>query len=214
LGSVWIYGSWRLHHAPSVTQHHPVLVRIIQGNVQPQIVQSNAHRATTLQRYESLTREATPLASYAPQILIWPEAALPYPAMTPLVRQPGIADLVPKPGIFITGAARIEPSTMEVGGGTSYHWFNSILAYDDTGMALHYYDKQHLVPFGEFVPFRWFKPIAWAAEQVEDLSRGTGLRLVQLPAPFTPFVPLICYEDIFPGLSIAPEAPVATQRYQ
>jgi apolipoprotein N-acyltransferase len=75
---------------------------------------------------------------------------------------------------------------------------------DDSGTVTAAYDKVHLVPFGEYLPFR-------------SLWSWLGLRqLVALPGGFSPgaarmiltldgappFVPLICYEIVFPGEAV------------
>ena len=67
------------------------------------------------------------------------------------------------------------------------------------------YDKFHLVPFGEYVPFRHILSWARLAAGASDFQAGPGpvsLALDGLP----PFSPLICYEVIFPGAVLASTA--------
>jgi len=69
---------------------------------------------------------------------------------------------------------------------------------DESGHITATYDKFHLVPFGEYMPFRGFLPFDKLAVGDIDFSPGPGPRTLAIPgAP--PAGPLICYEAIFPG---------------
>src|SRR6202012_2211955 len=131
-------------------------------------------------------------------ILIWPESAFPFF----LTREPDaiaqIADLLPKGTVLITGSARapdLPPGTRIT------RAYNSIYVIDHDGNVLSVYDKLHLVPFGEFLPFQdWLERIG--LEQLTKVQGGfipgTRRRTLDIPnAPRT--LPLICYEAIFPG---------------
>jgi apolipoprotein N-acyltransferase len=116
-----------------------------------------------------------------------------------------IADLLPPGATLLTGAARAERI---IGSDEPPMVYNSIYAIDDSGEIRAAYDKVHLVPFGEYLPF---SPLlrALGLKQVIALpggfSPGQARRTLSLPgAP--PFAPLICYEIIFPDAVIAPGA--------
>ena len=78
--------------------------------------------------------------------------------------------------------------------------YNSLLAISDKGEVLDGYDKIHLVPFGEYLPFQDFMESLGIFQMTGvrgGFSAGTGSRLLSVPgAP--PARPLICYEIIFP----------------
>ena len=78
--------------------------------------------------------------------------------------------------------------------------YNSIYVIDHDGDVLSVYDKLHLVPFGEYLPFQdWMEKLGFV--QLTKVQGGfiPGLRRHTIQLPNAPRVlPLICYEAIFP----------------
>src|SRR6202035_2998947 len=109
-----------------------------------------------------------------------------------------IADLLPKGTVLITGAVRAPDVPPGVKITRAY---NSIYVIDHDGSVLSVYDKLHLVPFGEYLPFQdWMEKLGF--EQLTRVQGGfiPGTRRHTLAMPNAPRVlPLICYEAIFPG---------------
>lgn len=127
--------------------------------------------------------------------LIWPESAFPFI----LSREPealgDIASLLRPDAVLITGAATMDPS---VGGKRVYH--NSIEVVGRDGLLDDRYDKRHLVPFGEYLPFQsLFDAIGLTAfvQAPGGFTAGAAGRTFSVPG-LPPFMPLICYEAIFP----------------
>lgn len=132
--------------------------------------------------------------------VVWPEAAMPFlPLEYPAVRRM-IGEMLPEGVQLIAGALRAEPNPP--GALRPRRIFNSILVFGRGGELAAQYDKIHLVPFGEYLPFQ---PLLQAAG-LEQLTRMRGgldsgvrprplLRIGGLP----PVTPLVCYEAIFPG---------------
>jgi apolipoprotein N-acyltransferase len=79
--------------------------------------------------------------------------------------------------------------------------YNSIYVIDHDGSVLSVYDKLHLVPFGEYLPFQdWMEKLGFV--QLTKVQGGfiAGARRRPLAVPNAPHaLPLICYEAIFPG---------------
>jgi apolipoprotein N-acyltransferase len=94
---------------------------------------------------------------------------------------------------LITGTLRANPPPSPV-----EEIWNSIEALNERGEIVAQYDKAHLVPFGEYVPFRNLLPLGKITAGTMDLSAGSGPRTIALPG-LPPFAPLVCYEAIFPG---------------
>jgi apolipoprotein N-acyltransferase len=172
-------------------------LRLVQPNVPQELKLGGKEREAILANLLELT--ATPSTDKIDAV-IWPETAVPYRlAEEPLIRS-RIAAALPEGSLLLTGAVRLEQRTRD-----DYSFYNSLLAMDGQGTVLGSYDKAHLVPFGEYIPFRqWlpFDPIAGGSE----FTAGPGPRSLtfgKLPA----VSPLICYEAIFPGAVATPDDP-------
>jgi apolipoprotein N-acyltransferase len=130
--------------------------------------------------------------------VIWPESAFPFFLTERPDALAAIAALLPTSTTLITGAARPEPAT---GGKGPERAFNSVFVIGHGGEILSAYDKVHLVPFGEYLPFRNFLESLGVRQLIAlpgGFSPGPGRRTLAVPgAP--PMGPLICYEIIFPG---------------
>lgn len=132
--------------------------------------------------------------------LVWPESSLPFFLATYPEALARIARLLPETTTLLTGAPRqqYEPGAAEPSGPP----FNSVLAIDTNGEVIDSYDKSHLVPFGEFLPFGPFFATLGIKQFVpgaEGWAHGDARRrLMSLPAT-PPFLTLICYEILFSG---------------
>jgi apolipoprotein N-acyltransferase len=133
------------------------------------------------------------------QLVIWPEAVFPFFMSTYPEGLARIARMLPDEAMLLTGAPR-EPELIgtDPGGSPGY---NSVLAINSDGEVVASYDKSHLVPFGEYLPFAGF----WRLFGIQQFVPGTagwaagdGNRLVSAPG-LPAFIALICYEAIFPG---------------
>jgi apolipoprotein N-acyltransferase len=155
-------------------------------------------------RYLALSdRSAGPGASGVRDVthLIWPESAFPFF----LQREPEalrqIADLLPPGTVLIVGAARPASAAPTPGMVRAY---NSIYVIDHDGATLSVYDKVHLVPFGEYLPFQEFLE-RLGLMQLTKVKGGyiPGTDRKPIPIPRAPaFLPLICYEIVFPGEAV------------
>ena len=132
-------------------------------------------------------------------LLIWPESAFPFFLTREADAMAQIADLLPKGTVLITGAVRVPDDTPP--GARVTRAYNSIYVIDHDGSVLSIYDKTHLVPFGEYLPFQnWMEKLGFS--QLTKVTGGyiAGTRRRPPDIPNAPrALPLICYEAIFPG---------------
>jgi len=125
-----------------------------------------------------------------PDLVVWPETAVPWmldragPALEAISRAAGQTPVV-------LGIQRLE-------GG---RYYNSLVRLDENGNVSGRYDKHHLVPFGEYIPFGEFLGQfgirGLAANDGNGYSSGPGPRLIDM-GELGQALPLICYEGVFP----------------
>ena len=141
------YGSWRISQSPASPA---VRVAVVQGNVPQEEKWEATQREAILRRYETLTLEA---ASTRPQLIVWPETAVPgYLDLDEFVTN-RLHALVTSVGIpMLVGAPMGRLDTDQ------WRMTNSAALLDGSGVVSQRYDKLHLVPFGEFIPFERVMP--------------------------------------------------------
>lgn len=180
--------------APVDTAGGP-LVRIVQPNTPQAEKWRPENRARQMAKLVEMSRRPgfDGLAA-----MIWPETAPPF------IVEPGspslevMATAVPPGGYLLTGAAR------GTGKRDEGVW-NSLLVIDGAGAIAATYDKVHLVPLGEYIPFH--KQLAPVSGFIGRGSFEEGLSRVTLDLPRLPsFSPIICYEVIFPAAVTGPGA--------
>jgi apolipoprotein N-acyltransferase len=194
-----IYGAVRLEQTPTRFVEG-VQVRIMQPNLQQDEKFNYSQKQEVVSRYLALSErgsQSTGLRDVT--LLIWPESAFPFF----LVREPDalaqIAKLLPEGTALITGAIRPPDTAPPHGPVTSA--YNSIYVIGHGGAILSVYDKVHLVPFGEYLPFQDLLE-RLGLMQLTKVRGGfiAGDHRRNQTAPGAPnFLPLVCYEIIFPG---------------
>jgi len=127
------------------------------------------------------------------RIVIWPETAATFFVEDQPVARSQMADVLGPDDILITGAPRTYPRDTD-----EYKVWNAVQVVDSSGEIVASFDKFHLVPFGEYVPFRSILPFPKLTAGRTDFSAGPGPKTLEVPG-IPSFSPLICYEVIFPG---------------
>jgi apolipoprotein N-acyltransferase len=194
-----VYGAARLSLQPTVLTK--VRLRIMQPNLQQDVKFNYAAKAEVMQKYLTLSDRASGPQSTGvrdAQILIWPESAFPFFLTREADAMAQIAELLPKGTVLITGSVRAPDGPP---GARVSRAYNSIYLIDHDGGVLSVYDKLHLVPFGEYLPFQeWMEKLGFV--QLTKVHGGfiPGARRRTMEIPDAPrALPLICYEAIFPG---------------
>ena len=204
LAALAAYGTSRLTDNPT-EMVDGVHLRIMQPNVPQDDRFTYGARTPIMRRYVDMSQgvgvaDGTPIGLNGVTHLIWPESAFPFF----LIREPealaAIAAMLPPETSLIVGAARPTDPVP----GRDWHAYNSVYVIDHTGSIRATYDKMHLVPFGEYLPF-------------EHVLTRIGLtQLTGVPGGFLPgqerrriaiaggpdMLPLVCYEAVFPGAAV------------
>ncbi|MFZ1991825.1 MAG: apolipoprotein N-acyltransferase [Alphaproteobacteria bacterium] len=133
---------------------------------------------------------------------IWSEAAVPDTLADDPAALKAIGEILRPKQWLIAGSVRYVPPS----GGKPERYYNSLFVIDTEGRIVASYDKRHLVPFGEYLPLKWFFSAIGMKQLVENESgfaHGNSLATIAVPG-IPPFSPLICYEAIFPGEVVDP----------
>src|SRR6202011_1212034 len=186
LVAMGIFGGVRLGLRPTATVAN-VKLRIMQPNLQQDVRFNYSAKAEVMQKYLTLSDRASGPQSTGGRdasILSWPESAFPFfltREANPLAQ---IADLLPKGTVLITGAVRAPDLPPGVKVTRAY---NSIYVIDHDGSVLSVYDKLHLVPFGEYLPFQeWMEKLGFV--QLTKVTGGfiPGIRRRTMDVPDAP----------------------------
>lgn len=187
------YGHFRLMRDKTIGRDHTsIRTAIIQANIDQSIKWNPAYQEKTLETYRRLTLMTS---GFKPKLVVWPETSAPFffqdntklsPKLFEIVKQSG-ADL-----IFGSPAYDREDSRTI--------FYNRAYALSPDGELLGYYDKVHLVPFGEYVPLRKFFPfVRRLVPAAGDFAPGKKIMPLKLPSLSAGV--LICFEAIFPELA-------------
>ncbi len=189
-------GAWQLSKADTNVGARKIRVAILQGNIDQYQKWDDQYEASIRSTYENLAVQA---AAEKPDIIIWPESAV-----------PGWFPNQEQYRMWVSSVARASRAYNIVGAVTSHDHkeYNAAFLIGPDGKTLAEYDKQHMVPFGEYIPFgnffaRWIPYLgqlgAFDAGDSAVIFKIDGIR----------FSPNICYEAMFSSLvkhSLAPGA--------
>jgi apolipoprotein N-acyltransferase len=196
LAALFLFGWFRLPFEPA-----PVFSDVALRIVQPNVPQAEKWKPELMERNWRLLLDLTRSPGLESRThVIWTEAAPPFFLLREPLGLQVIAQVLPDRATLLTGVVRSEDA------GERRRYFNSMAAITGDGRVLATYDKSHLVPFGEYLPFyQWLEPlgITKLTGGSGGYTEGSGVRTLQIPGT-PPFGPLICYEVIFPGAVIEP----------
>lgn len=142
----------------------------------------------TLDRLMNLSQKLAP----PPDLILWPEAATPRGIFADDVNHEFFVNQS-KRSLSPLLIGSIEPDS--VGDSNDLRIFNSAILVTNQGNTLQSYRKRHLVPFGEFLPFRNWMPDAVRNLVPGDLDSGTEANLLSLERPSVQIGALVCFED-------------------
>lgn len=192
------FGAWRLANT-EVTPRDDIKLRLVQPAIYEHADWSRANPADIVERLVGLSETRTgpndPGLSGVTH-LVWPESAFPFFLSEYPEALARFARMLPDNVTLLTGAPREDYNADPGNPG-----YNAVLAINTDGELVASYDKSHLVPFGEYLPFQNLFSMIGIRQFVPGTNGwapGNGQRLMSVPN--TPaFLALICYEAIFSG---------------
>ncbi len=196
LAVVGLAGGYGLHRIRQIDTNYAqataLKTAVVQGNIEQALKWDTAYQIQTIQKYVALSQQ---LKSADPALVVWPETATPFYFLHDKVLSQMVLD-----GIAGTRAAYLigSPSFNTTPAGTEL--YNSAFLIDRNSQPLGRYDKVHLVPYGEYVPFKkWLPFIDKLVHAVGDFKPGRiGNTLTWQDRKIGV---QICYEIIFPHLA-------------
>lgn len=189
------YGYWRLQAIDNLIAGAPKSrISVVQGNIDQGIKWDPAFQIETIKKYNRLSSAAS---KQQPDLIVWPESATPFYFLY---------DVAPSKLVFegirtsATDYLIGSPSFLRTNDGVQY--YNSAYLINPEEKTMGKYDKTHLVPFGEYVPFKeWLPFLGKMVAQVGDFRGGKVGKT--LPWRNEQLGVQICYEIVFPELSRA-----------
>jgi len=187
---IYGYGIYKVRYTHPETKR-TVRLGLIQGNIPQEEKWNENFRNKISDIYQNLTLQA---AQQKPELIIWPEASTPF-----IHEQKGdyletispLAQTAQTP--LIVGSPRLELK------GKQILLKNSAFLVSKEGKILHYYDKIHLVPFGEYLPMK--KMLGCLGSVVNEVGEfNPGKTFTNFTFNKGNFGLVICYEIIFPSL--------------
>jgi apolipoprotein N-acyltransferase len=191
---VTVSGLFRVARSELSRTGEVMRVGLVQGNVAQEQKWDPVYRQPIIDRYLDLSRQAVGAGA---ALIVWPEASIPFffdveSAMAAPIRR--LAEQTRTP--FLIGSDDFEAGR----DGAPDRLYNAAMLVGPDGLTKGRYRKMHLVPFGEYVPFRdllFF--VDRMVESISDFTRGDEAVVFDLDG--RRFSVAICYESIYPGLS-------------
>ena len=193
LAAAAVLQAGRFMDAPAASADHAAL--LVQQNIPvsadwtPLYFQQTLNELVELSVRPAASSEATKV-----NLIVWPESPAPFFDNDARFRNV-ISDLARQnqawivTGVIGTGSTRAS--------GKTPLWFNSAVLVSPTGQWTSRYDKVHLVPFGEYLPFpRLLSFAGGLTREVGEFGRGTSRK--PLDAGGEQLGVFICYESVFP----------------
>ncbi len=196
-GFLWGYGSYRIQAIDqAMADLDQKEVCVVQGNIKQSFKWDAAFKERTIDVYCALSREAVSDKKKIPDLIVWPETALPFYYNLERNFSARVDTCIRDAGThFIIGSPAVEKF------GQKYKFYNRALMMNPFSVITGCYDKIHLVPFGEYVPLgKYLSFLGKITAQAGNFTPGPEDADL-LGFDNTRAGMLICFEIIFPSLS-------------
>jgi apolipoprotein N-acyltransferase len=198
---LWTFGVYRLATTP-LASVRGVVLRLVQPDIPQKEKFVRSLMLRNWRRLVELSIRPPDKALGPPTHIVWPEAATGFAVARSAGALDQIALFTMRGQTLLTGSVRVE-ATPE-----GRAWYNSLYLFGPHGALPLVYDKFHLVPFGEYVPYAQTLAKIGITQVTTGEGASAGDHPHVLAVPGAPDVtPLICYEVIFPHDVTDPGAP-------
>ena len=179
-----------VHHE---SHNHDLKIRLIQPSIKQKFTWSHSELENVFEKLINISFKKNNSDDF--DLIIWPETAFPFAIdLNDIENQSHLqylASFLKEKQLLITGAMRFDEND---------NYYNSLIALNSKGEIVDFYDKKHLVPFGEYIPFKdWIR--IDSITNLGSLAFGNKNKsIIQIPTQKMNIkcLSLICYEGIFP----------------
>ncbi len=196
LAGALVYGHLKMDRISKDIESVPkTVVSVVQGNIRQDQKWDKAFKTTTVEKYVDLSAKQM---ENKPDLVIWPETALPFYYGFDRPMSEKVNAFARSAGTHIlVGSPAVVPNDKQM------EYYNRAYMINRFSVVTGTYDKNHLVPFGEYVPLgKYLSFLGKITAQAGNFSSGDGF---YKPLEFNKMKTgvLICFESLFPSISSA-----------
>jgi apolipoprotein N-acyltransferase len=187
LACLFSYGFHRLWHHPAGHEPRQLRYALIQPDI-PQLLDGEFPPAESMRRHVALTAQA---AALRPELIVWPESPVGVDIVVDDGDRRALDDLMRAADFSLLAGS------LDLTGGRV---FNAAMLFAPRGGEMQVYDKNHLVPYGEYAPMAdWFPVMRRLVPFEIDFSPGKKPEVLVMANGGARLLPLICFEDTLSG---------------
>jgi apolipoprotein N-acyltransferase len=185
------WGAWRIADGRLTREGTALRVGLVQGNIAQEDKWNPREARRIFTTHIAMTRDTVRRGA---QLVMWPESSTPFMFEEDEAGETGVRDLAREVGVpILFGSDQVDRT------GQPFRLYNAAFLVTPDGRTAGVYRKIHLVPFGEFIPFKgllfFVSPLV---ERFTDFSAGDAA--VMLPVGSHRISIAICYEVVYPSL--------------
>lgn len=191
LAGIGAWGAFRVADGSLTRDGAPLQVGLIQGNIAQEDKWNPDEAGRIFTTYITMTRDVVQRGA---EFVVWPESSTPFMFEEDEVGGGAVRALARELGVpVLLGSDQLDRS------GSALRLFNAAFMVTPEGETAAVYRKIHLVPFGEYVPFK--KLLYFVSPLVDQLAEfAPGASVVMLPIGASSVSTAICYEVVYPAL--------------
>ncbi len=191
LGAAAGWGTWRIADGSLTREGTPLRVGLVQGNIPQDQKWKTGEARRIFTTYIAMTRDVVKRGA---ELVMWPESSTPFMFEEDEEGESTLRALARETGVpMLFGSDQVDRSRQPL------RLYNSAFLVTPEGDTAAVYRKIHLVPFGEFIPFRGLA--SFVSPLVDSLGEfAPGDSMVMLPVGSHLISTAICYEVVYPSL--------------